>query len=176
LVTVVVVGGNAADAEVVGWPLPNQQEFKAKMNSLPSTTLHKGQHFQLDVGEQDWYDLWHLHLDMEGEGNASEEKHREFITAHLELFRRLQTQAANFSKPWQSWIVIDPSDSSQDAVYFHTPNPNHDNFPYTFETVLWNIATPDLLAGLTDEKDLAVGQSDYNGFRIYWIKNRQIDL
>ncbi len=142
------------------------------MNSLSSNAHYKAQHFQLDVGEQDWYDLWHLHLDMEGEGNTSEEIHREFIAAHLELFQRLQVQAMKFSNPWQSWIAIDPSDAAQDAVYFHTPNPNHDNFPYLFEAVIWDIAVPDLLAGLIDENDHAVGQSDYNGCRMYWIKNR----
>lgn len=144
------------------------------MNSPFSTAQDKVQHFQLDVNEQDWYDLWHLHLDMQGEGNVSEEKHREFIAAHLELFRRLQAQVGSFSKPWQSWIAIDPNDSAQDAVYFHTPNPNHDNFPYMFETVTWNIVPPDLLAGLIDTKDHVVGQSDYNGFRMYWIKKQNV--
>jgi hypothetical protein len=142
------------------------------MKNLSSISHSKTQEIKLELGEKDWYDFWHIHLDMNGDGNSSEEKHREFIIENLTLFQNFREQANNFKKSWQCWIVIDPTDSSQDAIYFHTENPNHDNFPCTFEFVKWGIDMPDLLTGLINLTVYEIGQSDYNGFRTYWIKSK----
>src|SRR3546814_19062269 len=48
--------------------------------------------------------------------------------------------------PYQSWIYIQDDDSSQDAVYFHTKNPNADNFPVDFSFVDFDIECPRWLA------------------------------
>jgi hypothetical protein len=128
--------------------------------------------FQLELGEHDWYDLWHLHLDFDGNGNISRDEHRKYISLALELLNRIEGQAKVISRPWQSWIIINPSDSSEDAVYFHTPNPNKDNFPYDFSEIGWEIDIPSLLDGLITVEKHLVGEYVFDGMQYYWVQGR----
>jgi hypothetical protein len=66
--------------------------------------------------------------------------------------------------------VFDTADAGQDAVYLHTPNPNHENFPYRFEGVVWGAVPPTWLAEFVTE-EMEVGRSEYDGV-LHWIRYR----
>jgi hypothetical protein len=123
--------------------------------------------FQLEAG---WYDLWHIHLDNWGQGNKSIAEHRKFIVLFLDLLCRVTDQAKTIHELFQTWLIIDPTDSYKDSLYFHTPNPNGNNFPYDFSTINWEIEYPDLLFGIIESKKYMVGESHFDGFLIYFIK------
>jgi hypothetical protein len=123
-----------------------------------------------DSGE--WFDLWHTHVDWHGEGNARPELRRECIRSLFVAWRRIDTFAAGLGCPWQSWLLFDAVDSGQDAVYLHTPNPNRDNFPYRFEEATWGMSPPSWLVEFITG-DLEVGQSEFKGQPLYWVRRRR---
>ena len=116
-----------------------------------------------------WFDLWHTHVDWRGGGSKSADPRREYIRALFAAWERVEAFAAGLPCPWQSWLVFDEADSGQDAVYLHTPNPNHDNFPYEFEGVTWGATPPVWLADfLTNRLDF--GRSNFDGEALYWVR------
>jgi hypothetical protein len=125
---------------------------------------------KLDLDDEDWYDLWHVHLDIFG--NAEDISHRDLIVQGITLYRQIREQATNFKKPWQSWIVIELNSLNDSAVYFHTPNPNKDNLPYSFEDVQWAAETPSILDGLIDHEEFVFGRSENHGETLLWIKQK----
>ncbi len=91
------------------------------------------------------FDYMHWHVDWTGLGNLSWRERREHLTALFTSLRRLLAQCAEWPEPHQVWLLIDPADSTQDAVYLHTPNPNADNFPNDFVGVVWDAPIPQRL-------------------------------
>jgi hypothetical protein len=118
----------------------------------------------------EWFDLWHTHVDWKGLGNESSESRREFRRLLFMVWNHLEQLANRISGPWQSWIVLDQEDSSQDAVYLHTPNPNRDNFPYGFEGVTWGIEPPVWLVEFVSRSGIEIGKSEYDDNLLYWIR------
>jgi hypothetical protein len=68
--------------------------------------------------------------------------------------------------------VLDPEDSGHDAVYLHTPNPNRDNFPYSFEGVAWDVTPPHWLEEFVADGGMQVGRSGYNGVTLFWVRRK----
>ncbi len=133
--------------------------------------LTEAKKFRIDKSENSWYDLWHTHLDFEGEGNESPEKRNSFIEALFVLFASVTEQAKNWHLPSNIWVLIDPNDSGDDSLYIHTPNPNKNKssqFPYAFEDVQWGINPPSIISNYIKEI-YEVGSSDYNG-TLYWVR------
>lgn len=93
--------------------------------------LKKQQQIKLDFsgGPKSWFDLWHTHVDWDGEGNGDWEKRKQFINELLNLYEEYKIKLKEYPLDFQLWITIDDSDSGQDAVYIHSKNPNSDNFP-----------------------------------------------
>jgi hypothetical protein len=78
-------------------------------------------------------------------GNLRWRERREHLSALFTTFERLLAETADWEEPHQVWLQIDPCDSSQDAVYLHTSNPNADNFPCAFEGTRWDAEIPERL-------------------------------
>lgn len=110
-----------------------------------------------------WYDHMHWHVDWQGLGNLRWRERREHLQALVTTFRRLLTDVHDWPTPHQVWLQIDAFDSSQDAVYLHTPNPNSDNFPNHFDNVVWDAPVPDCLRDLLDDPSWQFGRLDQ-----YW--------
>lgn len=89
-----------------------------------------------------WYDKMHWHADWPGVGNLRWSERREHLTALFTMFRRLLAETALWTTPHQTWLQIDAADSSQDAIYLHTANPNAENFPNQFTGVVWDSEIP----------------------------------
>lgn len=122
--------------------------------------------YQLDEG---WYDLWHKHFDWEAWAYTIK-RHKELINHMLILYNRICQQAKNLGKPWQSWVYIEPENSSQDSIYLHTPNPNKNNFPLDYSQVTWNVQVPNLLNDIPDKDKYLIGEMRYKNVLSYWIK------
>lgn len=66
-------------------------------------------------------------------------------------------------------LLIDPYDSSQDAVYLHTRNPNEDNFPYQFEGVTWGANVPERLRDFITDPSWEFGRGEDPSYTTYFV-------
>ncbi|MFD2601914.1 hypothetical protein [Flavobacterium suzhouense] len=80
-------------------------------------------------GNNSWFDLWHTHIDFDGEGNKSPELRKIYLNKLLTTFIELKSELRDYPYKFQIWILLNENDSSEDGVYIHTKNPNEDNFP-----------------------------------------------
>jgi len=84
----------------------------------------------LTGGENSWFDNWHDHMDWKGWGNINWKHRKPHLDALVSSFEILKMKLVDYKKDFQLFIYIDVNDSSYDAVYINTENPNeHDNFP-----------------------------------------------
>lgn len=116
-----------------------------------------------------WYDLMHWHADWWGLGNLRWRERREHLAAVFTMFRRLIDETSNWTTPHQVWLAIDPYDSSQDAVYLHTRNPNEENFPYQFEGVTWGANVPERLREFITEPSWEFGRGEHPSYTTYFV-------
>lgn len=121
-----------------------------------------------------WFDMWHTHPDWRGDGNRGAHHRRLHLAAGFTIFERYLAQGAELGVPMQVFMTIDALNSSQDAVWVHTPNPNRDNFPYRFQGVHWDVTPPVILREFLRGRDWQLGRSEGSpGF--YWVRQRQAD-
>lgn len=92
-------------------------------------------HLDFSGGSNSWFDGWHTHVDWEGEGNQDWESRKKFIDELVDFYYELQAKLRDYPNPYQLYIWILESDSAEDAIYIHTPNPNEDNFPISIVNV-----------------------------------------
>lgn len=118
---------------------------------------------RFSVSDVGWYDYMHWHVDWWGTGNLSWRERRSHLAALFTMFRRLLAQTDRWEQPHQCWLLIDPGDSSQDAVYLHTPNPNGRVFPAPLDEVRWDAEIPARLRELITEPDWQFGRADESG-------------
>jgi hypothetical protein len=119
-----------------------------------------------------WYDLWHAHPDIKGIGNQSKETRHTSLQRLRQEYLSILDQLKGWEVPHQSWALIDPTDSGQDAIYVHTPNPNKENIPYLFEGVSWaRSRVPMWVTSVFHSNEFKLGRSVYNGHVMYWAKS-----
>ena len=102
--------------------------------------LDEAHSFSPSLGADDWYDMWHYHADWGGYGNLSWKYRLKHIEALCIIYKKFIENLPEFKKPYQLWIYLNQNDSGQDAVFFHTPNPNENNFPCKFNDAQWDIS------------------------------------
>lgn len=134
--------------------------------------------YDLDFGQEGWFDTWHTHLDFYGFGNNSVRIRREHIKAHIVLYSRLLEKLQTFDKPYQAWVELVNEDAGYDAVYIHTPNPNDDNFPLKIQNLSWDCTVPTYFKDLINLTKFNVGHYkwDSNNYYIIQSKNNGIKL
>lgn len=137
-----------------------QSQLKRQVDEIVET---------LEMGPDDWFEFWHTHLDWDGAGNASPEARRPYLKALFDLLQRLQQRLPSFPKPCQIWLFIDESDSGQDAVYLHSPNPNRDNFPLDFGFVDFSAECPAWIIEFVPADRYRVGRDVREGEVVYFI-------
>ena len=130
--------------------------------------MRDGSEPQLPVSE--WFDLWHRHPAPVSDAAPGPDAWRERLRPLFAAWGRIGSAAGRLTRPWQSWLVIDPADPGRDAVYLHTPNPNRDNFPYPFAGVTWGAEPPEGLAEFVAGSGAEVGRSEYGGSVRYWVR------
>lgn len=87
-----------------------------------------------------WFDYWHDHPDLYGYGNLSWKNRELHLLALIRRYNFLKEKLRNRTDKFQIFCLIDINDSSQDSVFVHTKNPNHDDFPAKFERYSGNLS------------------------------------
>ncbi len=82
-----------------------------------------------------WFDNWHTHFDWKGYGNNSFKRRKPHLDKLFRHFNLLASLCENLKIEFQLFAILYDFDSSQDALYLHTPNPNGSQFPLVFENI-----------------------------------------
>ena len=53
----------------------------------------------------------------------------QYLKAYCQIFQEIASASKDFQTPFQTWISLSGHNAGEDAVFLHTPNPNHSNFP-----------------------------------------------
>jgi hypothetical protein len=127
---------------------------------------------QIRLGGDAWYDLWHTHPDSQGWSTGGARARQAHLIVLFEAFRRALAQAAGYDGPAQVFVTVNSKDSPGDALYVHTPNPNAQNFPYTFEPYRWEgVRVPEWLRRYIDDQ-FEVGETLFEGETRYVVVPR----
>lgn len=132
-----------------------------------------------DDPEHAWFDLWHTHFDWRGYGNNSFKKRKPHLDKLFRHFDLLAEKAKSLQTDYQIWATLIDFDSYHDALFLHTPNPNHSNFPWTIKdlsrtTTLSNKELNYYIDGLTGYEK-RYGQAD-EAFCVLFKKNLGIPV
>lgn len=122
----------------------------------------------LNLGEDTSFDFWHIHPDNEYFRDINSESKEMHFRCLFALYRKGLDLGKQWKKPFQCWIIIDPENSIDDSVYFHTNNPNRDNFPYDFKGFKETDIFDGVLQNFNDEID-TLGKIEYNGYESYYV-------
>jgi len=141
----------------------------AELIPRAAAALAKAKELTLAIDDEDWYDLWHTHPDWEGDGNEGPEARRPFLVALFTMLGRLRLLSAAFARPNQFWALVDANDSANDAVYFHTQNPNYDNFPIEFDFPDFDAQVPEWLTSYVDRSIYRIGAASRDGRIEYYV-------
>jgi hypothetical protein len=82
-----------------------------------------------------WFDKWHWHFDWRGIGNNSFRRRKPHLDKLFRHFEILVEKSKHLKIEFQLFVLILDNDSSSDAVYLHTPNPNAGDFLLTWENI-----------------------------------------
>ena len=105
-----------------------------------------------------WFDFWHTHYDWPGFGNHRWKSRKPHLDALFRNFEHYAEHLNKWGKKFQLFIQINNSDSSQDAIYIHTKNPNflecpgHTEFPYLPDVQVENVLTNKSLVEYLDNQ------------------------
>lgn len=136
----------------------------------------KVEQYDLDFGNEGWFDLWHTHLDFYGFGDNSLKIRREHIKAYIALYNNLLEKLQQLGKPYQSWIQLVDEDAGLDAVYIHTPNPNEDNFPLKIENLNWDYIVPKYFKDLINSNEFNVRHYRWDSNNCYIIQSKNYGI
>lgn len=81
-----------------------------------------------------WFDLWHYHPNDIEYSNHSSTQRSESLKKLLDTFNHFKLKLQEYPSPYQLWMLICEHDSSANAVYIHTNNPNGTQFPLKFNS------------------------------------------
>ena len=96
--------------------------------------------------------FWHEHFNCEERGSLNSRDRRQHLGAMFTAFEKVIEQLKNFKGKYQAWLLVSTLHPIHDVLFVHTPNPNHDNFPYKFEGFSFEVAPPNLLLPFIKEE------------------------
>lgn len=105
--------------------------------------------FNIDLSEESWYRMWHIHLDWDGITSLSDKHRKIHILYYTKILNKINDQTRRNKRDFQTWIYLDGGDGTNDALYIHTRNPE-DDFPYCLDNIEWDTEIPPILIGLLD--------------------------
>ncbi|QNF34635.1 hypothetical protein HUW51_18580 [Adhaeribacter swui] len=110
--------------------LRGQRRYYRNLQKLKN---FKNNALDLSGNSNSWFDLWHIHFDWKGLGNKSWKKRKPHLDSLIKHFNSFEESLNSYPKPFHLFAIIHDYDSSDDAVYIHTSNPNQNNFPLSVE-------------------------------------------
>lgn len=105
-----------------------QKRYYQKLATISESDKQKSSDFLGD--SHSWFDFGHIHFDGKGLGNTSWKKrlpHLECLFNHFSLY---EEKLKEMGREYQLFAILYDYDSTEDALYVHTPNPMSDNFPF----------------------------------------------
>jgi hypothetical protein len=173
-ILVTLQGGATLHAPVIYWLDDEDRMKKLRGKKRFYERLAKdASNFRLELeGPNDWYDFWHHHFDWRGQGDKSGRERNEYLKATFTAFEKVLEQLKDYGKPYQVWLSFSAKRSYDDALYFHTPNPNQDNFPYDFEGYSWSAKVPALLAEYKKD-EYEIGVTIFNEETWYCVRVKE---
>jgi hypothetical protein len=146
-----------------------RKKFRGKKRYFRNL-VRDAKEFRPSLENDDWYDMWHYHADWEGYGNFGWKYRLKHIEALCIIYEKFAYYLKSYGKPHQLWIYLNQDDAGQDAVFFHTHNPNGDNFPCKFDDTQWGIPTIEhYFAKLMPSFNFRSGQQEWDGSQIFFI-------
>jgi hypothetical protein len=119
-----------------------------------------------------WFDMWHRHIDWEGDGILSRQ-HRTFeLWALFKTLHRFEHETRHMRERCQVFVYVNEHTPGNDAVYVHTPNPNGTPFPYVPQVDRWLTATPVWLARHVCLERYVLGVRTSDGERYYFVQRK----
>jgi hypothetical protein len=88
--------------------------------------------YQLDLGPEAWFDLWHVHARWEGDEEPEWKEREPLLHELFSGYQLLAERLQHFPKAFQLWLYLDAPQGHNDAIYLHSPNPNRNNFSLPF--------------------------------------------
>lgn len=117
-----------------------------------------GHFFNAPLDDDMWFDFWHTHYDWSGLGNYNWKSRRSHLDALFRNFEFYVELLSKWDNRFQLFIQIYNSDSTQDAIFIHTENPNflehpnHTKFPFQPNVQIENILTNKNLVDYLDSQ------------------------
>ena len=151
-----------------------QKKFRGKKRYFKKLIRDAGE-FTPSLEYDDWYDMWHYHADWNGYGNLAWKFRLKHIEALCIVYQSFADRLKYYEKPHQLWIYLNRDDAGQDAVFFHTQNPNRDNFPCKIADAKWNIPIIEhFFSELIPSLNFRAGITEWKGSQIFSIYSPEI--
>ena len=83
-----------------------------------------------DLDKATWLDHWHLHFDWKGYGNNSFKRRKPHLDKLFRHFDMLVERTKKIKTDFQLYAVLLDMDSSNDALFLHSPSLNNSQFPF----------------------------------------------
>lgn len=100
-----------------------------------------------------WFDMWHTHMDWAGAGNDDATARNKYLIEAIRAFDTFCSKMEHRSQAYQAWILVDLTDSSEDAIYIHSPDPAGDSpFPFSIGLQRQDAAANDELCQVFTER------------------------
>ena len=145
--------------------MKRQRGLKRYYRNLVTEIDFKKPTWKIDFNNPDkWFDNWHWHFDWKGFGNNSFKRRKPHLDKLFRHFDFLVENTGKINKDFQLYTLLLDFNSSSDALFLHTPNPNNSQFPFKIEglsttTTLINKALDEYIKRLSGYEKL-YGQVD----------------
>jgi len=120
-----------------------------------------------------WFDLWHRHLDWEGDGDLTRQHRNLALWALFKTLHRFEQETRSVRERCQVFACIHEQEPGSDAIYVHTPNPNGTPFPYEPQVDTWLARAPSWLAGRISLERYDLGMSEHEGKKSYFVQRKR---
>ena len=123
-----------------------------------------------NIDVDDWFDLWHTHIDRSGRGNSRLENRKRVNELTYEFLRKAEELTQHRNNDIQCWAIV-CSDTMDNSVYIHTKNPNESEFPFAYEDIEWDSNNKELEL-IVDKSLFQIGEYTGEHEIFFFIRKR----
>lgn len=154
------------------------KKTQKKVSNKPKISLRD---FRIEVKKEadrrvpdseSWFDLWHRHVDLDGDGNLSRLHRQVQLWALFRMMRKFEHLTQYDRYRYQIFACVYEKDSGGDAVYIHTQNPNKTPFPCELKVDVWLQKCPFWLSRHISLARYDIGESNDGDEKYYFIQRK----
>jgi hypothetical protein len=132
----------AVEPQIILRVICNPGAYQLKRFSGKKNYYRRLKKTECNINVNSWLDLWHQHVDWRGYGNINWHHRKKHLDALIALYLLLMQKLERRKDPYQLFGLITMTDSTQDAIYLHTENPNSSAFPFVAkDTIIMNVTS-----------------------------------